>query len=72
VRFITNRYQIAAFLIVQTLIRECVSLERVTIQLVNRTNDWGASNFIQEELRKLQPGFIIRIEGFSLLSEKIL
>ena len=73
-RFITNRYEIALFLKVQlwqTLVGECVHLERVTIQLVNRTNDWRASNFIQEERRKSQPTFNFWIKGFSLLSKEM-
>jgi hypothetical protein len=52
-----------------------ISITRLEIRcpmMVNRTNDWGASNFIEEELRKLQPRFIFRIEGFSLLSKEIL
>ena len=64
VRFITNRFHTETFFDIrawQTLMRECVHLERVTIQRMDYAKFTGQVKKIEEELRQLRPGMIFRI-----------
>ena len=66
VRFITSEHQIQAFLEIavwQKLITKCVHLDRVTIQLLDEGYFTQEAANIEQELRRIRPGFIFRIKS---------
>ena len=65
VRFITSEYRVNQLLQVnewREVISECVRLDRVIIQLVNDEGYTREAHNIEQELRRIRPGIIFRIE----------
>lgn len=64
VRFVTDRLQLETFLQVdrwQELIRACVHLERVILQLLDHAELTEEANTIERQLRQIRSGMIFRI-----------
>ena len=66
VRFVTSQHQIQTFFQLdqwQQLIAECLSLERVIIQLVDEGDFTRQARNFEQELRQLRPGIVFQIKG---------
>ena len=66
VRFVINRHRIRTFLRLgqwQQLIAECLSLERVIIQVVDNGDFTQEARNVEQALRQLRPGIVFRIKS---------